>query len=165
MCVCYDFTALLTSKSLFGKLRSRTLCAQWTYPHHVQPVHVPITCYQFTYLYVPFSFSHVSLTLLLWTIDLSMLTFLSYAFLLRLVDSLFLDYDSSYFLCLFVLVSLSPLYIWLGMRTRSSSSIYFATTLQVQLARSYILSLVPSSSLVKATALRPVERSSLAFLC
>ena len=34
-------------------------------------------------------------------------------------------------LCTFVLVSRRPLYIWLGMRTCSPSSIYFATTLKV----------------------------------
>ena len=61
-----------------------------------------------------------------------------------------------YFLRIFVLVSRSPLYIWLEMGIRPSSSIYFATTLKVWPARSHVLSLVLFSSLAKATALRPL---------
>ena len=71
--------------------------------------------------------------------------------------SLFLDLRLFYPLRLFVLVSTDWIYIRLGMRTRSSSSIYFATTLQVRLARSHELSFIPSSSLVKATASRSEE--------
>ena len=116
---CYDFTALLTLFP-FLNVRSRTLCAQRTYPHphHVLPVCL-LVCFlsHFTCLF----------TLLLWIVDLS-------------VESLFPNLWLLYLLRLFVLVPTSLVYIWLGMRTRSSSSIYFATTLQVWLARSLVLS-------------------------
>ena len=56
--------------------------------------------------------------------------------------------------CIFVLVS-RILSIYTGWRwDYSPSSIYFATTLKVRPARSHVLSLVSSSSLAKATALR-----------
>ena len=58
--VCYNFTAVLTCLP-FLIVRSQTLCAQRTYPHHVQPACVLIMCYWFAYSYVPFSFSRVSL--------------------------------------------------------------------------------------------------------
>ena len=117
-----------------------------------------ITRYRFAYSYVSFPISHVSLLVPLWIIDSSMLTILSYAYSFRLVnssdESLFLYTDSfTFYACLYLYLS-HLIYIWLGMRTRSSSSIYFATTLQVRLVRSLELSLVPSSSLVNATALR-----------
>ena len=125
-----------------------------------------ITCLRFAYLYVSFPVSHVFLTLPLWTVNSSMptacLTLTSFS---SSVESLFPDYDSSYHIRLFVLVLTRLVYIQLGMRTHSSSSIYFATTLQVRLVRSHVLSLIPSSSLAKAIALRSLERSSFASLC
>ena len=73
-----------------------------------------------------------------------MLTFLSYAYSFWLVnssvESLFPDLWLVYLLRLFVLVSLSLVYIRLEMGICPSSSIYFATTLQVWPARSHVLS-------------------------
>ena len=126
-------------------VRSRTLCAQWTYPHHVPPVRVHITCYWYTYLCVSRLHFTCSLTLLIWTVDSSTLTVSPYAFPFCLVDSSAGHYSwnsdlfhtrsvSPISLGLFVLVfcvSRSSLYIRLEMGIRPSSSIYFATTLKV----------------------------------
>ena len=140
---------------------SRTLCAQWTcHVLQTRLSHIPvsrITCHRLVYSYI--SLSCVLLPVQIWIVNLSpvtclfrvslyvlsarTLTFLAYAFLLlfcRLVSMLTRYSLSTHLLTryrvisllrTFVIVSRSPLYIWLGMRTRSSSSIYFATTLKV----------------------------------
>ena len=97
------------------------LCAQWTY--HVLPARLLVRFLLYhMFLARILVCSRLRFTCLLtlpfWTVDSSMLTILSYTYLLRT----------------FVLVcrvSLHSLYIWLEMGIRPSSSIYFATTLQV----------------------------------
>ena len=138
------------------------LCAQRTFPHHVPPVHILVTCYRTAYSYVSVPVSHVSLPVLLWTNDSSMITFPAYTYFFWIVNSSMLTIPSyaysfqlvcrvvipglwlipwlAYLLRLFVLVSLSLIYIRLEMGIRPSSSIYFATTLQVWPARSLVLS-------------------------
>ena len=143
------------------RVRSWTLCAQWTcHVLQTCLSCIPIsriTCHRLVYSYV--SLSHVLLPVRIWIVDSSpvtclfrvslyvlsarTLTFLAYAFLLlfcRLVSMLtqyslstrlLTHYRVISLLRTFVIVSRSPLYIRLGMRTRSSSSIYFATTLKV----------------------------------
>ena len=72
-------------------------------------------------------------------VDLTALTDIAYAYPLQFdnssVDSFCLTFLTRSRLVLllrtYVIVSCSLLYIWLEMRTRSSSSIYFATTLKV----------------------------------
>ena len=113
-----------------------SLTRMFSFPYHVLPARVLVcSLSRFTcFFMLPF-----------WTNNSSMLTRLAYAYFFWIVDSfadsLFLDYDSSmtclsfYDSCtlshMFVLVSRRPLYIRLGMGTRSPSSIYFATTLKV----------------------------------
>ena len=117
-----------------------------------------ITCHRLVYLYVSLSILRILLLVRIWIVDSSPVTCLFHAFPFRLVDSctyvsrLCLSpsvssihlYDYHYRLRLlvlvcrlvfllwtFVIVLGSSLYIRLEMRTCSSSSIYFATTLQV----------------------------------
>ena len=130
----------------------RITCLPFAYPSRVTgsltrmfpfPFHMSSYSYRYglsTRLWLPFCLTLIPF----WLVDSS-------------AESLFPDSCLPSLLWLFVLVSTDLIYIRLGMRTRSSSSIYFATTLQVWLARSHVLSLVPSSSLAKATALRPEE--------
>ena len=141
-----------------------------------------ITCHRLVYSYVSLSVSRVLLLVQIWTVDSSLvtclfhvspfvsstrvLTFLACAclfssrrFVLMLTHCVcrLVSWLVSWLISLlrtFVIVSHSPLYIRLGMRTRSSSSIYFATTLKVWPARSQVLSLILSRSLAKATASR-----------
>ena len=132
---CFPFwiVTLMDAMRSMDVSTSRATCSR---TYHMLPVRL-LVCSLFHFM--------CFFTVLLWIVDSSMLTILSYAYPIRLVDSsaysLFPDSWLIYFLCLFVLVSRSLVYIRLGMRTCSSSSIYFATTLQVRPARSHILSL------------------------
>ena len=121
-----------------------------------------ITCSQTVYLYVPIPVSHVSLTLPIWIVDSSMLTISSYAYSFCLVDLsvelLFLDYDSFMtrlpFTTICTCISQSRIY----MVGDGDSSLIFnllcnhpkSVTCEIP----HTL-LIPSSSLAKATALRP----------
>ena len=132
---CFPFWIVMLTDAMCSTdvSTSRATCL---HTYHMLPVRL-LVCSLFRFM--------CFFTVLLWIVDSSMLTILSYAYPIQLVDSsaysLFPDSWLIYFLCLFVLVSRSLVYIRLGMRTRSSSSIYFATTLQVRPARSHILSL------------------------
>ena len=83
------------------KLRSRTLCAQWTY--NVTLAHLLVCfplCHMFStcVLVYPWSCFTCPFTLPFWTVNSSVLMFLAYAYSFCLVDlspkSLFLDSDS-----------------------------------------------------------------------
>ena len=153
----------------FLRVRSRTLCAQWTYHVLSGPAYLvllfpvsratgsctrtfpsPFTCFLTCtnmdcwlvsgYLF----FTHFPF----YVCRLKHLRFSLMSFSLCLVDSslvsLFLDSDSFLTRSPYMYLYLVPLYIRLGMGTCSPSSIYFATTLKVWPARSHELS---SSSL------------------
>ena len=79
-----QFHHLADFVSIFRIVRSRTLCAQRTYPHHVTPAHVLITCYRTAYSYVPVSFSRV---LLLYWYGLSTRLCLRFRLMLTFYDS------------------------------------------------------------------------------
>ena len=122
----------------------------------------PSLCHVFSYLY-QYGLSTRLPVMVSFYVPLSSRRLVyAYCYLLRLpvvvrqlvISGLWLVYDLSYFLRLLVLVSCSSLYIRLKMGIRPSSSIYFATTLKVWPVRSHELSLILSSLLAKATALR-----------
>ena len=178
----FHHTVIYLTIVFFLRVRSRTLCAQWTcHILRTRLSRIPtsrITCHRLVYSYVSFPISRVLLLVRIWIVDSSpvtcsspfpfwcLLTRLCLMLLLtltRYVLSTHLETCYSwtlthlqliFLLSMFVLVSRRPLYIRLGMGTCSPSSIYFATTLKVQPARSHVLSLVLFSSLAKATALR-----------
>ena len=131
---------ILTIVFLF-ELCSRMLCAQWTY--HVTPARLLVRFLSISHVTgsgtcVSLLRFRVFLTLPIWTYDMSLSSYASPFTVRQLVISGLMTSSDSFvylwlvcLLCMFVLVSRRPLYIWLGMGTRSPSSIYFATTLKV----------------------------------
>ena len=130
------------------ELHSRMLCAQWTYHVTLARLLVRFLLYHmFPARVLVCPRSHFHMTCHFTISDCRLI----YAYISRLCLLLSTRLQSRYswtmtrlwlvsLLQLFVLVSRSLIYMWLGMRTHSSSSIYFATTLKVRPARSHELS-------------------------
>ena len=149
---CFSFTSMLVDamRSMDMSCSPDSLTSYSCFPYHVPLARVLVrflfcfTCFLYLYEYglttrlrllVCSSFLLLSCRLVYAYLYCLCLSFCSLS--THLTTRYFWTYDSLVYLrlvcllCMFVLVSHRPLYIWLGMGTRSPSSIYFATTLQV----------------------------------